>query len=52
VARLLPCKRGFFDRKKATLSLSLSLFMVKKKLESYAEYYCPQLNYVVEFHVR
>jgi hypothetical protein len=47
--RLIPSKRGWFLReRKATLFF----FMGREKLESYADYYCPPVNYVVEFHVR
>jgi hypothetical protein len=40
VESLIPSKKGDFDRKKATLYLSLH---AQEKLESYAENYCPQL---------
>jgi hypothetical protein len=50
VVRVIPSKRGILiERKQLSLSLSSRS---RKAGESYAEYYCPQLNYVVEFHVR
>jgi hypothetical protein len=38
-----------FERKKSN---SLLLHGSRKAGESYADYYCPPVNYVVEFHVR